>query len=155
TVDAASGVEEASLRDLEAILAEESKASAVEIDPSTSAFMFCFRHDGRDVVHIGSPWVILSDLTPSEGAVCTAPAFDGQDGLVTITASDEEAADDASDYAAVHRATGLVWRQYILRAFDRSVSAGRVALYAREQTVAAEFQLLPADVWPLLNVIDW
>jgi hypothetical protein len=43
----------------------------------------------------------------------------------------------------------------MLRAFDRAVSTGAVVLYARRQTVSADFEQLPTDVWPLLEVADW
>jgi hypothetical protein len=43
----------------------------------------------------------------------------------------------------------------MLRAFDRAVSTGAAVLYARTQTVAADFERLPADVWALLDVVDW
>jgi hypothetical protein len=56
---------------------------------------------------------------------------------------------------AVRNATGLVWRQIMLRAFDRAVSAEAVMLYARMQAASAPFERLPADVWPVLNVADW
>jgi hypothetical protein len=64
-------------------------------------------------------------------------------------------AKDSNRYRAVREATGLVWRHFMLRAFDRAVSTGAIVLYARRQSVSADFEQLPADVWPLLQVVDW
>jgi hypothetical protein len=43
----------------------------------------------------------------------------------------------------------------MLPAFDRSVSSGRVKVYARIQSRLAQFQQLPADLWSRLRVLDW
>ena len=74
-------------------------------------------------------------------------------GLVRV--GDEEAAIGLREHGAVRRATGLVWRQYMLREFDRAVAANEIALFARVGSAIAPFKALPSDVWPLLTILDW
>jgi hypothetical protein len=110
--------------------------------------------EGGVQVFFGPPWAIIEE--PRETILnprLEAEALFNAEGLVRI--SDEEAARASKQYRAVRDATGLVWRQFMLRAFDRAVSTGAAVLYARTQTVAADFERLPADVWALLNVVDW
>ena len=68
------------------------------------------------------------------------------EGFVRI--DDEQAARQSNRYRAVREAAGLVWRQFMLRAFDRAVSTKAIVLYARRETVSADFEQLPSDVWP-------
>jgi hypothetical protein len=68
--------------------------------------------------------------------------------------SDDEGARQAEQLKKIRGATGLVWRQFMLRAFDDAVSGKQVVLYARLQTTAP-FEQLPSDIWRVLEVVDW
>jgi hypothetical protein len=145
------------LSELAKMLENKSGACQAEIDPAGLVFSFHFVDRGATVIS-GPPWGILEQLR--ELALNPDPGLDGEalfdkEGFVSISISDEEATRASKQYRAVQDATGLVWRQYMLRSFDRAVSAGAVVLYARTQTVAADFERLPADVWALLEIADW
>jgi hypothetical protein len=43
----------------------------------------------------------------------------------------------------------------MLREFDRAVAANAISLFARVGTVMAPLEALPADVWPVLTILDW
>jgi hypothetical protein len=77
----------------------------------------------------------------------------GSSGFVLI--SDEEGKQSAQQYEAARAAAGFVWNQLMVPAFDRSVSSGRVRVYARVQSRLAQFQQLPADLWSRLKVLNW
>jgi hypothetical protein len=135
------------------MLQKDSNAERVEIDTASGAFLFFFYdYDGSASCAGGPPWAILGretkvDLTPDDGALLQT------ERLVRI--GDEDAAPNAEQLDAIRKATGLVWRQFMLRAFDRAVSIKSIVLNARIQSVAAPFERLPADVWPVLEVLDW
>jgi hypothetical protein len=82
-----------------------------------------------------------------------AAALFNKEGLVRI--SDEDAEYAAQQNRAVREATGLVWRQYMLRAFDRSVAEGGVKIFARVQSTLAPYRELPRDLWARLDVFEW
>jgi hypothetical protein len=46
------------------------------------------------------------------------------------------------------------WHKHYLPAFNHAVATRKVALYA-QSAVSAPFERLPAELWPLLNVVDW
>jgi hypothetical protein len=142
-----------SVRKLTRMLEEKTGARKAEINPTSSTFSFSFDFDG---VISGPPWAIIEE--PRETAASSDPRVNAEalfntKGFVRI--GDAEAVRHAEQLDAVRKATGLVWRQFMLRAFDRAVSTGAVVLFARIQAVSAPFERLPADVWPLLNVVDW
>src|SRR5436190_13916904 len=103
----------------------------------------------------GPPWTILSADTAikPDPPVAAAETATNAEGFVRI--DDAQTARQSSRYRAVREATGLVWRQFMLRIFDRAVSSGAVVLYARKQSVSADIEQLPRDVWPLLEIADW
>ena len=143
-----------SLPQLHAILKETSGATRVEIDPAQCTFVFQFSHRGS--TWGGPPWALLENIyeaKPSLDPRADAEALFNKEGLVTV--GDEEAAIGLREHGAVRRATGLVWRQYMLHEFDRAVAANEIALFARVGSAIAPFEALPPDVWPLLNMLDW
>jgi hypothetical protein len=137
------------------LLKNQSGAQSAEVDQGTASFTFSFIHVGGGASVIGgTPWAILREAKSLNiDPRIEAEALFATEGIVRIR--DEDAEKNAKQYAAVRRATGLVWRQYMLVAFDRAVASGAVLLYARHQTISAKFKRLPADAWPLLDVIDW
>jgi hypothetical protein len=145
-----------SVRVLTRMLEEKTGARKAEINPTSCTFSFSFDIDGVASLMSGPPWAIIEE--PRETAASFDPRLDAEalfntEGFVRI--GDEEAVSHAEQLDAVRKATGLVWRQFMLRAFDRAVSTGAVVLFARIQATSAPFERLPADVWPLLNVVDW
>lgn len=137
------------------ILEDTSGANRAEISTSTSTLLFYFT-DGAIRCFSGTPWAILEDRP--EMAIEPDPRMDAEllfSKGPWVRTTDQEAWRSAKQLEAVRKATGLVWRQYMLRAFDRAVSTGAVVLYARTQVVSAPFDRLPADVWPVLDVVDW
>jgi hypothetical protein len=140
-----------SKKQLARILQEESGADKTEIDRDSGTFSFSFFHNG---VFGGRPWAILRVATEVKiDPQIEAEALFNKAGIVRIR--DEDAETNAKLWAAVRRATGLVWRQYMLTAFDRAVSNRMVLLYGRPQNILANFKRLPADAWPLLDVKNW
>ena len=144
-----------SKRRLTQMLEEKSGATRAEIDSGVLTFSFFFVGNGSTLIG-GPPWTILNES--AETAVSPDPpvaaeAATNAEEFVRI--DDEQAARQSKRYRAVREATGLVWRQFMLRAFDRAVSSEAVMLYARRQTVSADFEQLPGDVWPFLEVADW
>jgi hypothetical protein len=74
-------------------------------------------------------------------------------GLVTV--SPEEAEKGRLEFEAVRKATGLVWRQFMLREFDRAIAANEIALFARVDSAIAPFAAVPPDAWRMLTILDW
>ena len=135
------------------MLEEKSGAARAEINSRTLTFSFAFVDNGATSIS-GLPWTILSeDIAVNFDPPVAAETATTAEGFVRI--DDEQAARQSNRYRAVRDATGLVWRQFMVRAFDRAVSSGVVLLYARRQSVSADFEQLPADAWPLLEVADW
>jgi hypothetical protein len=137
------------------LLKEQSGARSTEIDQGTASFTFNFIHVGGGASVIGgTPWAILREARAVKiDPKIEAEALFAREGIVRIR--DEDAEKYAKQYAAVRRATGLAWRQFMLSAFDRAVWNRSIVLYARSTSVSANFQRIPADAWPLLKVIDW
>jgi hypothetical protein len=143
-----------SLPQLHAILKETSSATRVEIDPSRCTFVFQFSH--RATTWGGPPWELLENIEgakPSHGPRADAEALFNKKGLVRV--SNEETEIGLREFDAVRSAAGLVWRQLMLREFDRAIAANEVALHARVGSAIAPFKALPSDVWPLLTILDW
>jgi hypothetical protein len=136
------------------LLEKQSGAQSVEIDQANASFTFNFHVGGVESATGGTPWAILREFMPVNiDPRIEAEALFATEGIVRIR--DEDVEKNAKQYAAVRRATGLVWRQHMLVAFDRAVASGAVLLYARPQSISAKIERLPADAWPLLDVIDW
>jgi hypothetical protein len=144
-----------SLEQLTKILQEQSQACKVEINVVDGTFSFFFHSPQHGASCWGGPpWAILGQ--PTDSAINSNPRFDAEalfnkEGFVRIDGDQE----GAVQFDAARKATGLVWRQFMLRAFDRAVSLKRATLYARFQTPMASLQQLPADVWPILEIVDW
>jgi hypothetical protein len=120
-----------------------------------SVFSFFFTGNGSTLIG-GPPWTILND--PGDAAVATDPPIDTEtltNAESFVRMDDEQAAHQSKRFRAIREATGLVWRQFMLRAFDHAVSTGAIRLYARRQAVSAGYEQFPNDVWPLLEVADW
>jgi hypothetical protein len=121
------------------ILREKSGADSAEIlrigDPQ---FLFIW----NDGAYGGTPWEILAE--PAGGAF-----------IVDRDSNAEMPAKLNGRYQAARAATSLVWNQFIVPKFDHAVSIGTVILYGRPQTLMADFEQLPADVWPMFDVTDW
>jgi hypothetical protein len=148
----------ASLEELTKVLQRNTQARKVEIDQEACCFRFVFDLAGGGVsAHSVPPWTLLAvpDTPLAIDPRIEAEALFNKEGLVLVRRSDEEIKHDARQNKAVRDATGLVWRRYMLPAFDRSISARRVALYARVQSPVAPLKRLSADVWPILRVLDW
>jgi hypothetical protein len=145
-----------SVRQLTKMLEEETGAQKAEINLNSFTFSFSFDVGGGASSISGPPWALIEE--PRETAASFDPRLDAEalfnsEGFVRI--DDEEAVRHANQLDAVRKATGLVWRQFMVRGFDRAVSTGAVVLYARIQAVSAPFEQLPADVWLILSVVDW
>jgi len=137
-------------KQLAKILEKESGAHKTEINRDSGTFSFSFFKG----VFGGSPWAILrGDTDIKIDPQIEAEALFNKAGIVGI--GDEEAETNAKQWAAVRRATGLVWGQHMLAAFDRAVFDRKVLLYGRPQNILADFKRLPADAWPLLHVRNW
>jgi len=142
--DKCPGIDAASLLELAEVLAAKSEAQT-SIDPNAQSFFLQYVHNGLDGMK-GPPWAILGEAAgPSDFEV-----FGG-----TYGRDAESGARTTRRYEAMHEATAFVWRELMLPTFDRAVSLGAAILYARPQTASANFEQLPADLWPLLNVVDW
>jgi hypothetical protein len=145
-----------SVGQLTEILERKSGARAAEINLTSSTFSFSFDFHGGASSMGGPPWAIIE--VPKKTAAGFDPRIDAEalfntEGFVRI--DDEEAVEHAKQLDDVRKATSLVWHQYMLRAFDRAVSAGAIVLFARKHAVSAHFERLPKDVWPLLEIVDW
>jgi hypothetical protein len=129
-----------SVRVLTRMLEEKTGARKAEINPTSCTFSFSFDIDGVASLMSGPPWAIIEE--PRETAASFDPRLDAEalfntEGFVRI--GDEEAVSHAEQLDAVRKATGLVWRQFMLRAFDRAVSTGAVVLFARIQATSSPF----------------
>ena len=144
-----------SLDELENILMEKTGALDAMIDRDKGTFSFAFYSPGVKSLMSGPPWALLypPDAPLNSDPRLDAEALFNKEGLVR--SSDEDAARHSKQDGAIRDATGLVWRQYMLRTFDRAILARRVMLSARIQSPSAPFADLPADIWPVLTVVDW
>jgi hypothetical protein len=144
------------LGELTKMLKERTGAYEAKIDLDKCTFSFSFHSAGGGASCMGGPpWTILQEL--GDAAVNIDPrlnanALFNKEG---VRIREDKSARYAKENDAVREATGLVWRQFVLRAFNRVVSTGAVLLYARVGAVSARFERLPVDVWPILDVVDW
>jgi hypothetical protein len=143
---AESGARETSLGELTKMLEEKTGADEVEIHPDRGTFWFSFGAWSYG----GPPWVLLQESRDIDSRLEAELLFT----YGFVRRSDDEAARQAERVEIVRRATGLVWHQFMLRAFDRAVSRKQLILYARSHTTAP-FEQLPSDIWPVLEVVDW
>lgn len=137
------------------LLQEKTHALQVEIeDDGRFKFVFALPGGGISVVS-GTPWGILAvpDEPLEAPAKIKAEALFNKEGLVRV--SEEEAKYSTQPNKAVREATGLVWRRFILPAFDRLVATGRVEIFGRAGSALTPFQQLPRDLWTILDVLDW
>jgi hypothetical protein len=145
-----------SRRQLTEMLKDQSGADGAEIDANTSTFLFRSRSvsgSGASLLDV-SPW----ELEHKKRDHCPEPQLDAQalfnkEGPVRIP--DEEAALHEKQYQSARKAAGLVFRQFMVRSFDRAISTKSVVLYAQVGDLSGPFKRLPAHVWPLLKVADW
>jgi hypothetical protein len=136
------------------MLIERSGAREVQIDPHKGTFSFSAQSFSGGASCIGGPpWAMLATLPDDADPQLDAEALFNKEGFVRI--SDEEAAFEAERCEAIRKATGLVWGQFMLRSFDRTVSSGLVKLFARVESPMAPFEQVPADAWPVLDISDW
>jgi hypothetical protein len=129
------------------ILREKTGADRVEINTAGSEPTFDFAwSDG--CCFSGAPWAILAE--PVVGAV-----LPGEMPTAMRAATAKEKAVWVARCQAVRAATSLVWNQFLVRGFDRAVSADAAVLYGRLRAVMADFVQVPADVWAMIEVADW
>lgn len=149
------------------LLRKQADASKVEIDREEGRFRFFFTLSGGGAgCRGGTPWEILWEpddesrklndvrleaLLKNSGLANDKKA--PYEGFAEV--GGDEAAEGARQSEGVRLATGLVWRRFMLPAFDRAVKAGQVELYARWTLTGDDFRRLPSDIWPLLDVADW
>jgi hypothetical protein len=144
-----------SVDQLAKLLKENSGAIDANIDPEQCTFSFEFYERGASVWG-GPPWAILTEGSKagtSSDPRSDAEALFNKEGIVKV--SDEQAAKGAREWDAVRKATGLVWRQFMRREFDRAVETKRIILQARIGSVLEPFQALLPDVWLVLTILDW
>jgi hypothetical protein len=149
------------------LLRNHANAFKAEINREEGRFRFSFTlARGGAACYGGTPWAILWEpdeslklkLNPRLEALlnasglasdCEAPYV----GFAKI--GDDEAAEGSRQSEGARFATGLVWRRFMLPAFYRAVEAGRAELFARWPSTSDDFQKLPSDIWPQLEIVDW
>jgi hypothetical protein len=148
-----------SLRNLRTILRDKARACRAEIDLDEGYFSFFFDlPTGAVAVMSYAPW----HLAPPRDPVGIDPRllarferdalFNKGDGPYKV---DEEATLTARQVEDSRAASSFVWNQLMLPAFARSVSDGRVKVYAQEKSRTERFRQLPAHLWPKLKLEDW
>jgi hypothetical protein len=144
------------MQEIISLLKKHTGISDVKIDKSNPMFVFSYQRAAGGAVSLGvAPW--QGNSIPRDADACVDPQlaaealFNKGEGFRYV--SDDEV--DTKIQETIRFATGLVWRQYMLRAFDRAVSTKAVLLYARVQKTTAPLELIPVDIWPLLHVADW
>ncbi|WP_454619042.1 hypothetical protein [Bradyrhizobium cenepequi] len=153
------------LEHLAELLQTHASASTAEIDREEGRFLFFFALSGGGAAcHGGTPWAILREPDESPKLNPLLEALLNNSGLASdheapyvgfAKIGSDEAAEGARQSEGVRFATGLVWRQFMLPAFNRAVKAGRVQLFARAPSLLAGFQRLPSDIWLQLEILDW
>lgn len=149
------------------VLRKQADASKVEIDRDEGRFQFFFTSsDGGARCQGGKPWEILWEPDDELRKLNDArlEALLNSAGLASdyeapfkgfAKVGDDEAAEGSRQSEGVRFATGLVWRRYMLLAFDRAVAAGGLKLFARVPSPRDDFEILPSDIWPLLDILNW
>jgi hypothetical protein len=143
-----------SLNALIEMLRQRTKANELTIDPTEGTFSFSFDSSeyGSCVVG-GRPWDILAPPLNDAKLDPRRQAKPSREGLIRV--GKREATYHAQQFSAARDATRVVWHHFMLPTFARAVARKRVRLHARIQFTTVPFQQLPADVWPLLTVLDW
>jgi hypothetical protein len=142
------------LDQLAEMLKARSGAREVQIDPHEGTFSFSAQSfSGGGSCTGGPPWAMLATLPDDADAQRETKPLPNKEGFVRI--SDEEAAREAERWEAIRKEIGFVWHQFMLRSFDRTVSSNLVKLFARVESPTAPFVQVPADAWPVLDIIDW
>jgi hypothetical protein len=146
-----SELDQPTLQYLTELLREHADAGRADIDRDEGRFLFSFtRSSGGAACHGGTPWAILWEPDKSQ-----KPKLSSRLKAPLHNLGHDEAAEGARQSEGVRFATDLVWRRFMLPAFDRAVNAGYVKLFARVPSVRDDFQTLPSDIWPQLEIIDW
>ena len=115
-------------------------------DQSATRHFFVYLLVGRNrsVQLTGAPWDFLAE--PIGIGVNIDPKIEAEalfSAGPMVPVRDEEEAQFKKEDDAIRKATGLVWRQYMLRDFDRAVSERDLRLFARIGSVTAPFDQLP------------
>jgi hypothetical protein len=145
-----------SLDDLAATLTEKSGAIEAHINPEAQTFGFGFiSFTGQGGQYWGGPpWQFLASDEVREELIDQQPGpeilFDKNLRLM----DDEEVRAERQRSRVIALATGLVWRQTMVREFNNAVEAGQITLFARP-TAREPFQPIPPDVWPSYEIRDW
>lgn len=116
-------------KELKEILRGFSGADAVEIDDYKLIFKYSIPDRGSES-YIGYPWMWPTDFTRFE---------------LGLDPRQEN----------ICKAIRLVWSRDTLRALDRAIATGAIVLHAKQGSILSHFEPLPAEVWPLLDIIDW
>jgi hypothetical protein len=140
------------LDELSEMMKEKTGAAEATIDAETGTFQFLFRGKEHGAsTYGGAPWALIEEISPTlVDPRQEAEAVFAKEGFVRRSDNNE-----AGELKSVRETVGLVWRQYLLRDFGRAVAAGKAALVARVGSVRADYEMLTADTWPLLTVVDW
>jgi Bacterial regulatory proteins, gntR family len=145
-----------SLNELTKILTEITRADQANIDPMTNEASFSFTTPmGGSHSVIGTFWAFLKEpiAPPLPMQPKVEITLQGEDGPLWFESTDRSLPGEKVEN--VRKAINLVWRQWILPAFNRAVSTGTIVLYARTPTLEADYTHLPADVWTDLRIADW
>jgi hypothetical protein len=148
------GSEGASLSKITDFLKERTGAESVVIDPETGTFQFAFVEASQGAETFGaSPWTFLeNDFRAAAKQDEKGRAGGSKSGFVTTK---ENARDREKRLKAIQEAVGLVWRQFLMRVFDRAVASQDIILVARVRSVRGKYEALSPDTWPVLTVLDW
>lgn len=141
------------------LLREYADATKAEIDREEGRFRF---YCGASC-YGGTPWALLREpdeslklkLAPRLASLLSDACEGSESPRGFAKVGDDEAAESARIFEDARFATGIVWWQYMRPAFDRAVKSGRVTLFARWPSISDDFQRLPSDIWPLLEIVDW
>ena len=130
-----------SLEQLAELLKEKSGATTAKIDPRAATFTFTFRASRRGAVcYGGSPWLLLEEIKP----VASDPRHDSRssfcEGGFRSRMSESDAANEAHRSKSIREATGLVWRQFLLRDSPRAVATGEAVLLARIRRIESRLR---------------
>jgi hypothetical protein len=141
-----------SLNQLTRVLKDKSCAIHAEIDTLTSTFSFLVPvfPEGSTRSIKGTPWELLQNIQEVDLIEKPGPPSHG-----SVTLYSPGFRENAKQLNMVRTAIDAVWSKLMLGAFNRAISGGTVALYARPHITSELFRRLPEHVWPLLNVVDW
>jgi hypothetical protein len=142
------------LEELADLLIRNTSARAVEIDPKAASFTFSFvtAENGAESVG-GPPWALLDG--PDRGTADGHSTTDVDSTLEGAEVQFQVTPDAVTREKRIRAATGLVWRQIMLRDFGKAVESGAVIVWARVGEVQNGFRAVPPDVWRYLTIVDW